>query len=71
MWSSIGSYKCVLTLSDTRNSSYYRFNVDVYNSPPVFANKAKPAPIKLHLKQKAEVELPSIFDPENNPVFVE
>ena len=70
LWSQLGHYECVLSLSDSINATSYKFLVDVQNFPPQFANSEKPQNVRVKINQESEVELPTIVDTENNPVNV-
>ena len=70
MWNNLGHYECVISLSDSMNATSYTFVVDVLNFAPQFANGVKPSNVHMRINDEMEVDLPTIVDTENNPVYV-
>jgi hypothetical protein len=65
----IGTYIISISLSDPRDYTTYTLDLTVFNNPPVFAMEL-PDEINVKLNDNFVYDLPSMSDPESNPITV-
>jgi hypothetical protein len=66
----VTKYKVNLTLTDTKNATYYLWDIEVFNNPPYFEGNQKPKNLKVRFNSTNEYQLPKFSDDEKNKVSV-